>query len=241
MSSGGSPAAANAYRELLARLGAGEFKPGSRLPGERALAASLGISRVTLRQSLNDLAAEGWVVPSYKRGWYVRQNVVGEPPNTLLSFSEMAAARGLAVTSHMLSFGTRPVQFDEANSLQLPTNANVVEFTRVRFLDGVPVCHDRTVIAVTRAPGIEHADLENRSLYEYLRQECGVEILRSSYSVHAALMGVQLAALLQSEPSDPTLIAEELTFDTSGAPILRATLSYRADAYRFQANLVRQP
>ncbi|HEY0246861.1 MAG TPA: GntR family transcriptional regulator [Gryllotalpicola sp.] len=240
MSSGSaSQAATSAYTELLTRLTAGVFRPGTRLPGERALAESLGISRTTLRFGLNRLAEEGWLVPSNKRGWYVRTSFVGEPPNTLQSFTEMAAARGMAVRSQVLSRLVRPVAFDEAKSLQMPTDANVVELVRVRYLDEVPVCHDRTVLVQSRAKGIDTADMEDRSLYEFLDRESGVEIFRSLYSVRADLMGPALAPVLGVDAADPALVAEELTFDTSGVPILRATLTYRADSYRFQADLLR--
>jgi GntR family transcriptional regulator len=240
MSSGGrSPATTSAYTELLARLTAGMFKPGSRLPGERALAESLGVSRATLRIGLNRLADEDWLVPSSKRGWYVRASVVGEPPNTLQSFTEMALARGMTPRSHVLEKTVRAITFDEAKSLQTPADAQAVELVRVRYLDDVPICHDRTVLVLARAKGIDAADMEDRSLYEFLSSVSGVQIARSLYSVRSDLMGTTLAPILGVEATDPALIAEELTYDRGGLPILRATLTYRADSYRFQADLLR--
>jgi GntR family transcriptional regulator len=233
------PTAVNAYRKLLTQLSLGAFKPGSRLPSERELASSLGISRTTLRQSLQALAEEGLIVASDRRGWFVPNDVVGEPPNTLQSFSEMARAKGLAAESHVLKKLRRPVQFDEANSLRIPVGSDVLELVRVRSLDGTPICYDSTVIALRVAPQLEHIDLENRSLYEVLSTECNIEISQSLYSVHAALMGPELASLLRATAESPALIADELTFDRSSTPILRATLTYRADSYRFQANLLR--
>ncbi len=53
-----------------------------------------GLARHALTGDLQ-LTGEA-VTPSGKRGWSIRQNVVSEPPNTLLSFSEMAAARDCA-------------------------------------------------------------------------------------------------------------------------------------------------
>lgn len=233
------PTATSAYRELLTQLSLGAFKPGSRLPSERELASSLGISRTTLRQSLQTLAEEGLLIASDRRGWFVPKDVVGEPPNTLQSFTEMARAKGLTPTSHVLKQLRRPVQFDEANSLRIPTGSDVLELVRVRSLDGSPVCYDRSVLSLAVAHQLEHADLENQSMYDLLSTECGVEISRSLYSVHADLMGTELAGLLGTSADSPALIAEELTFDRVGTAVLRATLTYRADSYHFQANLLR--
>jgi len=53
------PAELTEQRLLQAVLG-GEFPPGSTLPGERELAASLGVTRPTLREVLHRLARDGW-------------------------------------------------------------------------------------------------------------------------------------------------------------------------------------
>lgn len=233
------PTAARAYRELLTQLSLGAFRPGSRLPSERELAASLGISRTTLRQSLQVLAEDGLLLASDRRGWFVPKSVVGEPPNTLQSFTEMARAKGLTSRSHVLKQLRRPVQFDEANSLRIPAGSDVLELARVRFLDGLPVCYDQSVLSFAVAHPLERAVLEDKSLYDMLSTECGVEISRSLYSVHADLMGAEIAAFLGTSADSPALIADELTFDRDGKPVLRATLTYRADSYRFQANLLR--
>jgi GntR family negative regulator for fad regulon and positive regulator of fabA len=53
------PAELTEQRLLQAVLN-GEFPPGSTLPGERELAAQLGITRPTLREVLGRLAHDGW-------------------------------------------------------------------------------------------------------------------------------------------------------------------------------------
>jgi GntR family negative regulator for fad regulon and positive regulator of fabA len=53
------PAELTEQRLLQAVLN-GEFPPGSTLPGERELAAQLGVTRPTLREALQRLARDGW-------------------------------------------------------------------------------------------------------------------------------------------------------------------------------------
>lgn len=45
---------------LITSILKGEFKPGTSLPGERTLAEQLGITRPTLRETLQRMAREGW-------------------------------------------------------------------------------------------------------------------------------------------------------------------------------------
>jgi GntR family transcriptional regulator len=236
----GVTAVADAYRKLSEMLRRSAFPPGSRLPGERELAARLGVSRSTLRKTLDQLEDKGVLERSPQRGWFVPPNVVGEPPSTLQSFSEMARARGLEPGAKVLNSRERPVTFDEARTLRIAPAATVLELSRLRTLDGVPVCVDVSVVVLAKVPLLAGADMTDRSLYDTIEQLSDVKIERSSYTLRADACGQQLAELLHIQPGAPVLIGEELTYLTDGSPILAGTMSYRADAYRFQADLFRR-
>ncbi len=53
--------AAYAEQALVTAILDGTYPPGSFLPGERDLAAQLGVTRPTLRETLQRLACEGWL------------------------------------------------------------------------------------------------------------------------------------------------------------------------------------
>lgn len=48
-------------QRLVQAIMEGEFQPGKPLPGERELAAQLGVTRPTLRETLQRLARDGWL------------------------------------------------------------------------------------------------------------------------------------------------------------------------------------
>ncbi|MER6526819.1 GntR family transcriptional regulator [Streptomyces sp. NPDC001508] len=227
------------YRRLSDALRRGVYQAGSRLPGERDLAVALGVSRSTLRLALSRLAEENKLERSSQRGWFVRRNVVGEPPSTLQSFTEMAHARGLRPESKVLHQRARSATFEEAEQLAVAPASRVLDLQRLRSLDAVPVCVDTSVVALSLAPELAEIDLTGRSLYETLEQTCGVRIARSSYTVHAAAADQTTAELLGIPPGDPVLIGEEVTYADGGSPVLAGRMVYRSDAYRFQADLFR--
>lgn len=45
--------------DLAARIAAGEFPPGTRLPGRERLAAEYGVGEMTVRRAVEELAARG--------------------------------------------------------------------------------------------------------------------------------------------------------------------------------------
>jgi len=232
-------AVAQTYRKLTEAMRRGAFPPGSRLPGERDLAASVGVSRSTLRQALGRLADEGQLNRSSSRGWFVPRQMVGEPPSTLQSFSEMALSRGLVPQSRILAQRARPAAFDEARRLRIAPAARVLELRRLRSMDAVPVCVDVSVIVLAQVPGLVEVNMTDRSLYETVEQLGQVRIARSSYTVRADASDEETAALLEIETGSPILVGEEITYTADGTPILAGTMSYRADAYRFEADLYR--
>ncbi len=237
---GGPVAVAEAYRKLSDLLRRSSFPPGSRLPGERELATRVGVSRSTLRKALDLLEDKGLLDRSPKRGWFVPPHVVGEPPSTLQSFSEMARERGLVPGAKVLSARERPATFEEAARLRVAPAASVLELSRLRTLDGVPVCVDVSVVVLAKVPLLASAEMTDRSLYEAIEELSAVRIERSSYTVRADACDQHLADLLRLPPGAPILVGEELTYLTDGSPILAGVMSYRADAYRFQADLFRR-
>ncbi|MFF5626885.1 GntR family transcriptional regulator [Microbacterium sp. NPDC012755] len=232
--------ATHAYDQLSTDLELGIHAPGSRLPGERELSERIGVSRATLRAALGALEEEGRLVRSAQRGWFVPSQVVGEPPSTLQSFTEMARARGLRPTATVLKQQLRPASFDEAERLRIAPTAPVVQVDRLRGLDGTPVCFDVVVVPEQRAPGLDTADLRDASLYETLNILVGAPIHRSAYAVTAAIADPPLAKLLGTTAGTPILIGEETAYTADSVPILLGTNKYRGDAYRFEADLYRR-
>ncbi len=211
---------------------------GSRLPPERAMAEHYGVSRATLRRALDELAQDG-VVERVPGGWAVASRVVGEPPNELMSFSEMAASRGLTPGGRVLDRGVRPATMEEADALGLAPGAPLFELERLRSMDAVPMLIDRTRVPMSLADGIDEVDLEGVSLYEVLEDRYGIRPARARFTVEAIAADARRALLLDLDPGQPLLRCEQQTEDESGRPIELCEMVYRFDRYRFRATLVR--
>jgi GntR family transcriptional regulator len=227
------------YRGLTDALRRGVFRPGTKLPGERALAVQFGVSRSTLRAALDRLAAEGGLSSSAQRGWFVPREVVGEPASTLQTFTEMARARGLRPTARVLERTVRPSTIEESAQLRIAPAASILVIRRLRGMEDTPVCIDTNTLPLATAEPLATADLEDRSLYEQLESRCGISIYRSAYSVQAAAAAPELADLLDIEPGSPVLVGSEVAYSKTGTPVLIGINHYRGDAYRFQADLFR--
>jgi GntR family transcriptional regulator len=223
---------------LAEEIARGRRSPGSRLPPERALAEHFGVSRVTMRRALAELERSG-VVSRDARGWLVAGSRIGEPPNELMSFSEMAASRGLTPRARVLGTRVRPATIDEAETLGLAPGAPLFELQRLRLMDDVPILIDRSSVPLALAPDLVEIDFSSASLYSVLEERHGLRPSRARFSVEAVAADEHQAALLDLQPGEPLLRCQQLSEDETGRPIELCEMVYRGDRYRFRATLVR--
>ncbi|MFV0429001.1 MAG: GntR family transcriptional regulator [Arachnia sp.] len=230
--------AARARSDIYELIESGVFPPGHKLPGERELAERLSVSRSVLRAALASLADDGRLENSPWRGWFVTSPHMADQI-TLRSFSEMARARGLVPGSRILSRDTRAATLAEASALGIAPAAKVHEIHRVRTLSGVPSCYDVSILPLSRVEGIEGLDLDGASLYLVLERDYDIRVVRTDYVMRADAAPAGVAQALLVGVGDPVLVGEETASDIGGLPVLLGRVTYRRDAYEFQATLWR--
>ena len=108
----------SAEQALRNWLAGGRYRQGDRLPPEHEVAAMLGVSRGTLRSSLQRLEESGEIVRRQGSGTFVGRMAVpsalDERLERLEPYSSLAARRGLTLTCHDLQH--RPSRSRRARS-----------------------------------------------------------------------------------------------------------------------------
>jgi GntR family transcriptional regulator len=87
---------------LAARIARGELQVGDRLPAERELAEQLTVSRGTIRQALDALAARGLVERGVGRGTFVAAGKVELRLQDVAGFTAQMARAGLVASARVL-------------------------------------------------------------------------------------------------------------------------------------------
>src|SRR5579885_513855 len=115
--------------DLIEQLGVG-----SAIPSERQLSADLGVSRLTVRAALDELAREGHLVRKRGSGTYVQQPKIAQEL-TMTSFSEDMRRRGMVPLSKTLSMETILAGARLGRLLQVSPSEPILVIKRLRLAD----------------------------------------------------------------------------------------------------------
>src|ERR1700755_966653 len=106
---------------LAGQIAAGALAPGDRLPGGHDLPEWCGVSRMTLRHALAELARRGLVTKTVGRhgGTVVAAAKLEQDLTTLAGFSEQLRRHGMVAGARVLSGRERPAGPAAAAALRL--------------------------------------------------------------------------------------------------------------------------
>ncbi|SIO34628.1 GntR family transcriptional regulator [Salinivibrio sp. ES.052] len=131
-------------QQLLAQIDRGLLAPGKKLPGERQLAETFSTTRVTLREALAVLEAEGRLYRRERRGWFVAPTPCAYDPNQLMDWQQYFSPYG-----GQFYWMTQKTQMADAmisDQMQLPPFGQVFEGEGIVSVEQLPVGFVRTFL-----------------------------------------------------------------------------------------------
>lgn len=220
--------------QLREQIENGDLHLGDVIPGERELADSLDVSRMTLRAAIDELVNEGLLVRQRGRGTVVSQVRINKQAQVVgfMSFSEEMRARGLEPSSRILAFKSEIADAAVAAQLDLPLGAQVILLKRVRLANLEPMALERCYVPYERFSRLLKFDLAVRSLYDILEQEFDTRPTMCQETVEAIALDAPEARALNVKRGTPALLVTRVTRDARGLLIEAEQTLYRADRYR---------
>jgi GntR family transcriptional regulator len=232
-----------AYRRIAAfyrrEVRAKRIHPGEKLPSESELMARFDVSRITVRNAIATLAAEGIVETRHGAGTFVRQPTVPFQLYRLSSFEEVMRGRGLRAGTRVESFEERPCPNDTAEALGGVETAWRLE--RVRLVDNEPLCCDVTWLPCGIAQRIPIPELATRTLYDIFENDLRLPVVGAGTEVEAEGASASVARLLDVHRGTPMLVVQRLTVGEDHLVLDWQRRWYRADRFRLELELLRHP
>lgn len=215
---------------IRGKIDSGEYAAGQLIPSERELSELLAISRMTVRQALNQLVQEGALTREKGRGTFVSKTKIEQ--RNVMSFSDLVRQRGMTPHTEVLLFETIVPDETVQQLLELAPDERVFHLRRLRMADDTPIGIEENFIPVRYCPGFEAMD-HAKSLYSLMKTEFGYDLHHIDNVVEASLPTTEESRLLKSGPRVPLLRISGVNHTSAGLKLYHERAAYLSDQYKY--------
>lgn len=224
---------------LKARILDGTYPPHGRLPSESRLMSEFGVSRITVRQALQDLQNQNLIFSVQGKGSFVSKPKAVQDLTQLEGLGEAMNPKGYEALSRVTGIRELPASKPIRAVLELEGGASVMEIRRVRHLNRQPLSLDVSYFPLEIGVRLMREDLATRDVFSLLENELGLELGDADCQIDAIVADEDLSRALAVVVGAPILRVERLTRTRDGRPIDFEHLYIRGDAYRYRVRVRR--
>ena len=238
------PAFMQVEQDLRRQILSGVIKREARLPRETELAELYGVSRMTVRRSLEELETGGLIKRLHGVG------TIATPPDmpvtvdlsSIISIGEQIKRQGREARTQIdvQTIATPTAMIRSALRMRSGESATVIR--RVRFSDSRPVLINTSWLSTKRFPGLESAELIDGSLWKTLTTTYGVVPAATEELFELVQASADESRLLNLIEGETLIRVSGTTFDADGHPAERCFSLWAGDVrFHFSSRRPKRP
>lgn len=210
------------------------------MPTEMELCTLFGVSRITVRRALDELARLGLVERIRGRGTFIHAPRL-RSGDANLGFLDAMRERGAAVTTRLLHAGLEEIGEGVAASLHLSGDEPRLawHFRRLRSVDGVPLAIMNSFVPRWMGDAMRDFDLEKESFYRLYAKVAGSPVARTEGHVSAIIPDPEACVLLCVPEGSAHLWYRSIGYLGDGRPVETSYSIFNASRYEFSVTDLR--
>ena len=225
-------------KEILAgKLKSNEWTIGSKIPTERELCDLYKVSRITVRQALNDLENEGYLSRKQGKGTYVTAPRIEQRLSRFYSFSEEIRKMGFTPDTKVISFDVVKADKYHSGKLNTEEGTEIYSIRRLRLADNKPFAMETSFIPCNSCPGLTSDQVSGEGLYNTMKTKYNINPSRAEEVFCAALVTEDDALYLQVKKNSPGLYIERFTYNENNQLVEYCEGVIRGDRYKYRVSL----
>lgn len=220
------------------------LEPGAMLPSEAELCETYGVSRTVVRQAIGELVNDGRLYRMRGKGTFVaRRAPRSQFMESTVGFFEEPPQDAGKLVRRVLRCESADPPAELARLLEHPGPCARID--RIREVDGEPVSFSQHFLPASLHPRLLDAlrefDHSSHSIYDFLEQVIGVQILSGHRTLEAVATPAAIARLLQLPSRAPALFVRSVSRDARGHPVECFEAWHRGDRAQFDIDVAGRP
>ncbi|WP_280771667.1 GntR family transcriptional regulator [Salipaludibacillus daqingensis] len=214
------------------KIDSGVYEVGDKIKTEKELQEFYSLSRITVRQALNELVSEGYLHRQRGKGTVVLgQRLFHEQVLKVRSFTEEMNERGYKTGTSYVDVSIVKAEREVSLNLDINEGTDVIKLVRVRTANGIPIVVFDTYLSLET--GLKIEELESiGSLYEFFSTK-GIHIKYVDECFEVETADKRLAEYLDVKTNFPLMLRTRQTYSTENKIIEYTKAYYHSKLYKF--------
>jgi GntR family transcriptional regulator len=206
---------------IIKQIESGNWHSGQMLPYENQLCQHFNISRTVVRQTLQELKNDGYIMTKKGKGTYITEPEISENiTQNLVGFYETWTAMGLKVENVILGLEKNNPNEEVRDALKLDENDEVIILRRLSKLNDKPYSISVNYIPFKPLKNLLNEDFRFTGLYTLLEKKYNMELTHGQSTIQIALATKEEAELLNVKKGDPLFLLEGISFLKNDKPMV---------------------
>jgi len=213
----------------------GELAAGEKLPKELDLSKALGVSRVTLRQSLSILETEGLVTRERGQGTFVTENP--KSPQKIKLTGIIGQDVSHVDRRSIVSIDDVRPNPQMAEFFRMTQEDSLTRIQRLLIVNKAPFCYVMNFLPTNLAEKVSRKDILNRSMLGIIKTTLRIPVGKIHQTFEARTAGNEVASHLAIGILSPVLYVETFVHGKNGEPLEFSQIYYRGNEHKYSIEL----
>jgi GntR family transcriptional regulator len=226
---------------IKADIDSNALRPGDMIEPEVELCAALSISRPTVRQALNSLVADGYLLRTKGKGTFVaRQKLEANFIQKLESFQFEMQSQGIVSTIKVLRLEIVSEAANINEKLGLGISEKLICLQRLCLANGKPILYLESYLPANRFASLIEEDMASTPLYPVLHTKYNVNVVHVHKQIEAVNATSAESELLDMGKNKAVCLVRHIAYDEQGLPVEYCIAKYRGDQNKFTLDMYRE-
>lgn len=209
---------------LQGKIKSHQYTIGNKIPSERELSETFGISRMTVRKAIDTLIDKGLLIRLQGKGTYVSKPRLDSPIDDIQSMGSFIRESGLIPSNKVFLTKKEKAGIKYSRIFHIDPEDDIFLLFRLRLGNNIPIALEYTYVPYHLVDQIDSYDFERCSLYD-LFLENGIHFAEDTQRLEIVKIFNPQAALLHVKEDTAVFMLHNTVTDTTGK-VVEYTRSY---------------